>query len=560
MLGFRQFIREYLTQKQREQFAGVEMTGEARQATDHFFGEGNDLIKEPIKGYEGDKSEVHKAIERHTGRTFSVNDYKAGMVRDEYGKKVTIPSLITDKQLKHQFNQDNTRTGKGMGHTHYMTIVRGTEVAGQTNSEPDPQHPRGHSWGESSCKNIESGCNRHYLSNEIKHGTVVVRAHDHTGQEVYRATLQPHHSDYGDTAYVLDSEYGLKHPLFTAHARDVAKRLSGEYKPGIYMKHEEVYNDSGHVYAIHPRATSEQIHKEITTRLDPARFKAAVNHPNTSSDVLSHIADSHDSRFQHSARLIHSAIARHPNLTSEHVNRLLANPKVHSYAVEAVLDRPDLDESNISAALRHESSTLRLGAIGHAKVNSQHITDALHDENFSVRTAAINHPKVQSHHIDIALNDKVPAIRATAMMHSNLLKPHHLDKAVNDSDASVVIPAITHRLTQPHHIDAALNSPHYNVIMTALGHPDYIKPHHIDKALDHPDTSVRMAALDHSTAVQPHHIDKVLDDPRSPDIVQVRALNHPTAVQLPHIQKGLASSSSRVRNAAQQRADEMGIQ
>ena len=54
-----------------------------------FFGPDNDMVREPIKGYDGDKSEVHKAIEKHVGHEFSIDEYKAGMIRGPSGKSVS---------------------------------------------------------------------------------------------------------------------------------------------------------------------------------------------------------------------------------------------------------------------------------------------------------------------------------------------------------------------------------------------------------------------------------------------------------------------------------------
>ena len=45
MLRFKQFLKEYLTDVQRERYSDVEMTPEARDATDHFFGVGNDQVR-----------------------------------------------------------------------------------------------------------------------------------------------------------------------------------------------------------------------------------------------------------------------------------------------------------------------------------------------------------------------------------------------------------------------------------------------------------------------------------------------------------------------------------
>ena len=513
MLGFRQYIKEYLTPEQHARYRDITMTPDARKATDHFFGPDNDMVREPIKGYDGDKSEVHKAIEKHVGHEFSIDEYKAGMTRGPSGKKVTIPSLITDKQLKHQFSQDNTRTGKGVGHTHYMTIVRGTEVAGQTNLEPDAQHPRGHSWGEASCKNVETGCNNHYLPKEIEHGTVVVRAHDPQGQEIYRATLQPHHDDDGNAMYALDSEYGLKHPMFTAHAHDVAKRLSGEYKPGIFVKHDDVYDDSGHLYAIHPQATSEQIHNELTTRFDRARFKAAAAHPNTSSDDLIQIADQHDSSNKPADRLLHATIAQHPNLTSEHVNRMLANPKVHSYAAETILNRPDIDESNISAALKHGSPTVRLSAIGHAKATPQHIIDVMNDSshtNAGARSVAVSHPAIKGQMLDNVLdNEYYDHVRAKAFKNPNI-EPHHIDKGLNDYRSSVAQAAIKHPKATHEQIQRGIEHEDPAIREAAISNPN-LDSNHINHILEHGDVRDRFQAINHPAA-RIEHFKKAIND------------------------------------------------
>ena len=93
------------------------------------------------------------------------------------------------------------------------------------------------------------------------HDLVVVRAHDHTGQEIYRATLQPHLNTKGNHAYAVDFEYGLKHPAFTAHAHDVAQRLSGspDMNDPIHRKSDYVYNDNNQHFILHPNLTAEHL-------------------------------------------------------------------------------------------------------------------------------------------------------------------------------------------------------------------------------------------------------------------------------------------------------------
>ncbi|NDG33379.1 hypothetical protein EB118_25395, partial [bacterium] len=194
-MRFKRFLNEsllyeYLTDVQQKKYSKVKMTPEARSSTDHFFGVGNDHVREDIKGQdEENKSEVHKKVENHIGSPIDVDSYKKGIAKDKYGRDVKIGRVIKDEKLRNEFARDSTRAGVKSSHGHYCTVVRGTEVAGQTNSAPNAEHPKGHSWGDESCKNVDDGSNAQYLKHEIKHGTVVVRVHDHSNKEIYRATL-----------------------------------------------------------------------------------------------------------------------------------------------------------------------------------------------------------------------------------------------------------------------------------------------------------------------------------------------------------------------------------
>lgn len=406
MLKFSQFLNEYLTDEQRQRYENVEMKDKAREDTDHFFGAGNDLIREPIKGFEPDKSEVHRAIERHLGQTFSIDDYKNGMIRDQEGRKVTIPSLIKDKQLKHQFNQDNTRTNRGRGHTHYVTVVRGTEVAGQTNSAPDANHPKGYHWGNASCKNVDNGTNRHYLSKEIENGTVVVRVHDHDDKEIYRATLQPHHNKEGDTAYAVDSEYGLKHPLFTRHAHDVVARMSKDYKPGLFTKNAAVYNDNNFKHILHPLTTSEQLDQLVEDGNDKVRDAVAA-HQNTSAKALHKILDA-DNEF------LHMSVIDSPNIDADHLHKILTNAD-------------------------HFDQFTQVQALLHPKITGEHISTVLNKNTDPyVRQRALMHTRAHTGHIEQALKDPSSAVRAQAVAHPAVTKNQLQQVIANDSDPAVV--------------------------------------------------------------------------------------------------------------------------
>jgi len=385
MLTFKDFLKEdllleYLTDEQRSKYSKITMTDKARTVTDHFFGKGNDEVREDLKDYQHNKSEIHKQIEKHIGKEIHSDEYVKGQTTDKYGRLAKIGKLIKDEKLRNQFANDNTRVGSKSNSKHYVTVVRGTEVAGQTNSTPNEQHPKGHSWGNQSCKNVDSGVNRHYLKHEIKHGTTLVRVHDHNDQEIYRATLQPHHNEEGHTVYALDSEYGVKHPSFTKHAHDVAKRLSGEHKGGsmVYRKHKEVYNDSGNRTMFHPNATPEHISKALDDEDWEVR-QAAASRPNATHEHISKALDDEDENVRMTA-------IEHPNATHEHISKALDDKDY--YVRKAAASHPNATHEHISKALDDEDWEVRHEAASHRNATPEHIKKALRDKDQYVREAA----------------------------------------------------------------------------------------------------------------------------------------------------------------------------
>jgi len=257
-------ILEYLTPEQQRKFNKYKISAAMRKVTDPFFGVGVDMKREDLSDPDGaltDKSEVHKAIERALGQTISTEDYRRGLIKDRYGREVKIGRQLKDENLRNQYASDNTKAGaKKSGY--YVTVHRGEQVAGQTNSKTDANHPKGHNWEAQSCKNIDTGSNRSYLPGEIKAGTVVVFVHDHTGQEIYRATLHPYVNDRQNIIYYLDAEYGVRNPTFNAQSKDIASRLSTKLQPGAGLWFRIIpgaYNNSGTTEILHPDATPEQI-------------------------------------------------------------------------------------------------------------------------------------------------------------------------------------------------------------------------------------------------------------------------------------------------------------
>jgi len=366
----------------------VLMTPEARNDTDHFFGENNDHIREELKGHTPDKSEVHKSIERHLKQEIDHDSYNRGHIKDKYGRPARLGRIIKDKKLVHEFSQDNTRSGSRKIQKPYVTVVRGTEVAGQTNSRSNKEHPDGHAWN--SCKDVDSGsCKKGILDNEIKYGSVVVRVHDHSGKEIHRSTLQPHKNDAGHSAYFVDSSYGVDHPSYVAHVHDVAQRLSGEHKGGsiVYKKHPNVFNDNERHYSIHHNATPEHINTALGEY----------------------------SRDFHASSNIRRAAAEHPNATPEHLH----------------------------TALRDRDSDVRVAAAEHPNATPEHLHKALGDNNRWVRVAAASHPSATPEHLHKALGDRDEWVRETAAKHQSAT-PEHINTALRDDDEWVRKAAASH--------------------------------------------------------------------------------------------------------------------
>lgn len=449
MHTFQEFsvLLEFLTDAQRAKYAKHKMTAAAKAATDPFFGKGNDEVREELQNYDHDKSEPHKKVEQHLGREISIDDYKKGVIKDKYGRDVKIGRQIKDEKLRNEFATDNTRANTRKGGEYHMSIVRGTEVAGQTNPHSTIENPFGHSWAEQSCKNIEDGENRKFLKDEIRHGTVVARVRDKDNQEIYRATLQPHHNDEGHTAYSVNSEYGVKHPAFTAHAQDVAKRLSGEHKGGsaAYLINDHVYNDKIEDYMIHPKASHEDISKALESK-DSGIRKAVASHPNATKEHL-------DKAIKDESFFVREGALNNPNANREHVERALRDE--HHYVRLKALNHPLVNHNDIGKALDDNDSEVRQVAAAHNKATPEHISKALTDKSVAVRTAAISNTNASEENITKGFSDEHPLVREYAVKNDNA-NEKHIAKALNDSSDDVRGAAVGHPKANMTHIAQGL--------------------------------------------------------------------------------------------------------
>lgn len=480
MIRFKAFLLEYITDKQRERYKDVEMVPEARSATDHFFGVGNDKIHGEIAN--DDKSEIHKQLENHLGQTISHEDYNRGMIRDRHNRDVRIGRMVTDHNLRNQFDKDPARK-TGAFPSFKTSTVRGIEVAGQTNPSPNAEHPKGHSWADISCKNIENGVNKHYLDDEIRNGTVVHFVHDHNGQEIYRATLHPHVKYNNDVAYSVDAEYGIKHPKFTADAHRVADQLSGEYKPGVFVKVFHVYNDNGQSYMFHPKATPEHIHDELENYPTEAETRAALIHP---SLTPKHV----DMMLKNSSAPIKRIAIKHPFATKEHIDKALSDSdwqvRAHS------LENPSATAEHVARAFKDDNDMVKAHALDHSLATAEQVASSQTYPNHIVRAAAARNAKATEDHITKALNDKDSFVRTAAVSNPKATAAH-INKGLDDEYWSVSAAAAAHPNANSEHLHKALDSKEYFTRMAAVDNPNATREH-LEKARNDSAPEIRDAA------------------------------------------------------------------
>jgi hypothetical protein len=427
--------------------------------------------------------------------------------------------MIKDDNLRIQFDKDPARK-IGTSPTLKTTTVRGVEVAGQTNSTPNPEHPNGHAWGEMSCKNVDTGVNKHYLGHEIQHGTVVHFVHDHNGQEIYRATLHPHHNNEGHVAYAVDAEYGIKHPKFTADAHRVAEDLSGEYKPGSFIKHSNVYNDSGEKFIYHPKTTPDHLDHELRSELakpyeqhNVGKLRGLLNHPKMPSRALSHALDTKESPVD-----VWNLAAKHKNLKGAVLDKALSherysvvrqaitNPNTTAQQLHHVLDTskdwkpkrdvfysPNADSSHIEKAIQEGDPGVIEAASNHRKATSDQL-DRMANMRGVAHDEILAHPNVTSWNVDRWLNSDHPTLRQGAASHP---------KATEASLNKVLSMGVD---KEPGIVFAAFKNPN-------------IKPHQLEPFIHHSNPTVRAQAVQ-SKGMSREQIHHVLDHENNHNVLK----------------------------------------
>lgn len=475
MISFKQYLREYLTRDQikkiKAQYGDIDISDDARKATDHFFGKGNDVVRGVLKPSEDtDQSEIHRAVSRalhpKIGRDLTHDEYKSGKVIGPDGRTFRIGGLLPDN-LKDHFASDPIRKDKDYNKGLSYSVHRGIQVFGQSNSAPHSIHPTGHSW--KSCKDVDSGLMRDYLPAEVRHGTLVVFHHDKDGREIGRATLQPYKNLYGETAYHVDSHYGSKPEEFKELAKEIARRAStpiendpDDLEAHVFKINKDVYNDSDIKHIINPNA-SEEIVDELRRNPDHRIRIAALRHDLSDSNHVLNALKDRNAEVRYVA-------ASHPLLPKDTLTNLIEGK----------------DKKLAMAALKNPNHT------------GDHLLYAIKSGDTDLALAALDSRRIRNRHIKAALNHPDPEVQGKALSNENVDEKELIRGA--NSPYQIARYVLKNKTTQSHVLDHFFNRENTGengvLLQTLLNHPNATEDHFMGAA-QHSRKAVREAAIDH---------------------------------------------------------------
>lgn len=312
------------------------------------------------KGQHEDEITAHLAQHGYT-----MHSYKDGIAKDKYGRLVKIGKALGKTKGEHlldKFTGDPVRQQKSASNDDHQVVIsrHPHDVAGMTSS--------GHSWINSSCMNFATGQNKHYLPEDVKHGTHVAYLIHKNDTEIKkplaRIALKPF-QDIESGQKILHPEsatYGNAPDSFQSTVNSWAAKHFPVDPSKIYKKNPDVYHDTGsRVIAsrgslgaaarmddhriIHSILAqhNDWTHKELAPLLDRHMDSVAAKVTNLPHETINTIIDhvARNPQGEHSADMLGS-VAAHSDFT----------PETHKKAWDAHKQLPDgYKKSNIRNTL-----------------------------------------------------------------------------------------------------------------------------------------------------------------------------------------------------------------
>lgn len=485
-LKYNPIIVEALNNSQKKIVDKWKRDPSALEATDHYFGKGNDVLHHQLKDTQ-DKSEIHKAIEHHLGQSIEPEHYKAGLVKDQHGRDVKIGKMLNKTKaplnIIRGFENDSTRQGKKYTGLSVKISRHPHDVAGQTSS--------GQSWENESCKNFKDGVMREILPGEVKHGTVVGYLHNHEGKEIARATLQPYQNEHAQTKmYAVNSHYGIDHQGFKDHMKQVAKDLSSKHTEGspIYKIHPYVYDDSNgeHEWLLHPSATKKQLNDHIEK--NPNDIIHVLNSPHVTSEHIHNAIVGRGVAGKHVGSLLY-----HPKAKAKTVNHILDNTSHYSpLSVGHAIEHPKADSEKIHNIARGNDTYSNMALVSPKITDNELLHKGVSSPKTLIRRSVANNPHLTHEHFNKLVADKDHEVKANLARNPSLPSEHITGMLLHTPDKSSQDAQISrhilyhNKFTPEHHQDIVNNitNDKYHVEpRDMLSHP-MTKSHHLRQMIN----------------------------------------------------------------------------
>ena len=347
-----------------------------------------------------------KAVEKKLKQLgFELDDYMAGTAKDKHGRTISIGKVLNkanDIRLLDRYNNDPARQQSSAGDDLHVVISRHPyDVAGMTSS--------GQSWVNQSCMNFNTGSNRHYLKNDIKHGTHVAYLVNKKDKDLEhplaRIALKPYEpetdEDVSPNDKILRPEertYGDAPESFT----NVVNRWANKNFPGnsdaVYRKHKDVYNDSGNMEII-PSAAFNRILNDETNQNDDYNVERVLRSPAFGDEhvdaVLRRLSNSDvklepfSGTYNQSFKILNQ-LASNRNLGEESLDKIYSLYETNYKGTDNVLERTPNDSYrhkefiNTIAANPSLSDNLVSTLIG--TTYNRHSDDLSSDKNTNYKT------------------------------------------------------------------------------------------------------------------------------------------------------------------------------
>ena len=227
---------------------------------------------------------------------------------------------------------------------------------------------------------------------------------------------------------------------------------------------EDEHMDVREAAASNPSAAPQHIEKALKDK-DLTVVRSAIENPKTSPEQLMKVSNTKDER-------IRAAILRHPNLTDEIRDHILADRSVAENRVEA-MKNPNATPQELMQGLKDSEAAVRRQAVKHPNLTPQHIMQAMDDVDPDVLRWAASHPNNTPETLHHALTTDTSqyqnAARAAAS-HPNM-SAENLHTALQSHDRITREFAARHANATPEHIEKAMQDPAEDVRHEAVGNP-----------------------------------------------------------------------------------------